>query len=244
MARNKTVIVTGASQGIGAAVVQAFLSRGYNVVATSRSVSKAGFAPSPNLALVDGDIGQAATAANIAQTAISKFGSIDSVVNNAGVFLVKPFTDYTAEDLRSLVSTNLEGFFITQLAVTQMLSQGTGGSVTSVTASLAEHPIAGLPASVSMLTKGGLNAITLSLANEYAKSNIRFNAVAPGAVDTPIVKAIPKDFLMTLSPMGAISAANDIADAVIYLTEARHITAKVRQVDGGIHVADRGLAGI
>ena len=132
MVSNKTAIVTGASQGIGAAVAQAFLGRGYNVVATSRSVSKAGFAPSPNLALVDGDIGQAATAADVAQTAISKFGSIDTLVNNAGVFLVKPFTDYTAEDFRSLVSTNLEGFFfITQLAVTQMLSQGTGGSVTS-----------------------------------------------------------------------------------------------------------------
>jgi NAD(P)-dependent dehydrogenase (short-subunit alcohol dehydrogenase family) len=142
MAGNKTVIVTGASQGIGAAVVQAFLDRGYNVVATSRSVSKAGFAPSPNLALVDGDIGQAATAANIAQTAISKFGSIDTLVNNAGTFLiVKPFMDYTAEDFRSLVSTNLEGFFlITQLAVKQMLSQGTGGSVTSLTASLAQRP--------------------------------------------------------------------------------------------------------
>jgi NAD(P)-dependent dehydrogenase (short-subunit alcohol dehydrogenase family) len=147
MASNKTVIVTGASQGIGAAVVQAFLGRGYNVVATSRSVSEAGFASSPNLALVDGDIAQAATAANIAQTAISKFGSIDSLVNNAGVFLVKPFTDYTIEDFRNLVSTNLEGFFfMTQLAVTQMLSQGTGGSVTSLTASLAQNPIAGLPA--------------------------------------------------------------------------------------------------
>ena len=117
-----------------------------------------------------------------------------------------------------------------------MLSQGTGGSVTSVTASLAQNPIAGLPASLSMLTKGGLNAITLSLANEYAKSNIRFNAVAPGAVDTPIVEGIPKDFLMTLSPMGAISDANDIADAVIYLTEARHITGEVLHVDGGMHV--------
>jgi NAD(P)-dependent dehydrogenase (short-subunit alcohol dehydrogenase family) len=237
MATNKTAIVTGASHGIGAAVVQAFLGRGYNVVATSRSVSKAGFAPSPNLALVDGDIGQAATAASVAQTAISKFGSIDSLVNNAGVFLVKPFTEYTAEDVRSLVSTNLDGFFfITQLAVKQMLSQGTGGSVTSVTASLAQNPIAGLPASVSMLTKGGLNAITVSLASEYAKNNIRFNAVAPGAVDTPIVKDIPKDVLMTLSPMGAISEAKDIADAVIYLTEARHITGEVLRVDGGMHV--------
>src|ERR1700731_5310072 len=136
MASNKTVIVTGASQGIGAAVVQAFLSRSYNVVATSRSVSKAGFAPSPPLALVDGDIGQAATAANVAQTAIGKFGSIDHVVNNAGIFAAKSFTDYGIDDFRRFVSTNLEGFiFITQLAVKQMLSQGTGGSATSITTS-------------------------------------------------------------------------------------------------------------
>ena len=117
-----------------------------------------------------------------------------------------------------------------------MLSQGTGGSVTSLTASLAQNPIAGLPASISMLTKGGLNAITVSLASEYAKNNIRLNAVAPGAVDTPLVNAIPKDFLRTLSPMGAISEAKDIADAVIYLTEARHITGEVLRVDGGMHV--------
>jgi NAD(P)-dependent dehydrogenase (short-subunit alcohol dehydrogenase family) len=237
MANNKTVIVTGASQGIGAAVVQSLLERGYNVVATSRSVSKAGFEPSLNLALVDGDIGHASTAEKIAQTAISKFGSIDHVVNNAGIFSAKPFTDYTAEEFRSLVSTNLEGFIlITQLAVKRMLSQGTGGSVTSITASLANNPIAGLPASIPMITKGGLNAITVSLASEYAKSNIRFNAVAPGVVDTPLHKNNPKDFLKTLSPMGTISDAKEIADAVVYLTEARNVTGEVLHVDGGAHV--------
>ena len=236
MASKKTVIVTGASQGIGAAVVQAFLDRGYNVVATSRSVSKAGFALSSNLALVDGDIGQAATAEKVTQTAIGKFGSIDHVVNNAGIFAAKPFTDYTADDFRNFVHTNLDGFiFMTQLAVKQMLSQGTGGSVTTITASLADNPIAGVPASIPMITKGGLNAITLSLASEYAKQNIRFNAVAPGAVDTPLHKDNPKDFMKTLSPMGKISEAKDIAEAVVYLTEARFVTGEVLHVDGGAH---------
>ena len=237
MTNKKTVIVTGASQGIGAAVVKSFLERGYNVVATSRNVSKAGFDSSPNLAVVDGDIGQPSTAEKVAQTAISKFGSIDHVVNNAGIFSAKPFTDYTVEDFRSLVSTNLEGFiFITQLAVKRMLSQGTGGGVTNITAALANNPIAGVPASIAMITKGGLNAITVSLASEYAKSNIRFNAVAPGIVDTPMHKNNPKDFLKTLSPLGTISDAKEIADAVVFLTESRTITGEVLHVDGGAHV--------
>jgi len=236
MASKKTVIVTGASQGIGAAVVQAFLDRGYNVVGTSRSVSKAGFKPSPNLALVDGDIGQAATAEKVAKTAIDKFGSIDHVVNNAGIFAAKPFTDFTIEDFRGLVSTNLEGFiFITQLAVKQMLSQGTGGSVTSITSSLVVNPISGVSASIPMITKGGLEAITVSLASEYAKNNIRFNAVAPGVVDTPLHNSTPKDFMKTLSPMGTVSDSKDIAEAVVYVTEARHVTGEVLHVDGGAH---------
>jgi NAD(P)-dependent dehydrogenase (short-subunit alcohol dehydrogenase family) len=236
MENKKTVIVTGASQGIGAAVVQAFLDRGYNVVATSRSVSKAGFKPSPNLALVDGDIGQSATAEKVAKAAIDKFGSIDHVVNNAGIFSAKPFTDFTIEDFRGLVSTNLEGFIlITQVAVKQMLSQGTGGSVTSITSSLVKNPISGVSASIPMITKGGLEAITVSLASEYAKSNIRFNAVAPGVVDTPLHTKTPKDFMKTLSPMGTVSDSKDIADAIVYLTEARHVTGEVLHVDGGAH---------
>ncbi len=236
MASKKTVIVTGASQGIGAAIVQAFLDRGYNVVATSRSVSKAGFAPSPNLALVDGDIGQAATAENVTQTAITKFGSIDHVVNNAGVFSAKPFTDYTIDEFRSILAINVEGFiFITQRAVKQMLSQGTGGSVTTITASLVDNPIAGIPGSIPAITKGGLNAITLSLASEYAKNNIRFNAVAPGTVDTPQHKNDPRDFMKTLTPMGTIAESKDIAEAVVYLTEASQVTGEVLHVDGGAH---------
>jgi NAD(P)-dependent dehydrogenase (short-subunit alcohol dehydrogenase family) len=236
MEGKKTVIVTGASQGIGAAVVRAFRDRGYNVVATSRNVSKAGFAPSPNLALVDGDISQATTAEKVAQTAMNKFGSIDHIVNNAGIFSAKVFTDYTTEDFHRLVSTNLEGFMhMTQVAVKQILLQGTGGSVTTITASLADNPIAETPASISMMTKGGLDAITLSLASEYAKNNIRFNAVAPGVVDTPLHKDTPKDVMNTLSPMGTTSTAEEIADAVVYLTEARTVTGEVLHVDGGAH---------
>jgi NAD(P)-dependent dehydrogenase (short-subunit alcohol dehydrogenase family) len=237
VAGKKTVIVTGASQGIGAAIVLAFLDRGYNVVATSRKVSKGGLALSPNLALVDGDIGQSATAEKVAQTAIAQFGSIDHVVNNAGIFSSKPFTDYTADEFHGFVSTNLEGFiFITQLAVKQMLSQGAGGSVTTITASLADNPIAGNPASIPMITKGGLNAITVSLASEYAKNNIRFNAVAPGVVDTPLHTNDPKKLLEALSPMGTITEPEEIAEAVVYLTEARHVTGEVLHVDGGAHV--------
>jgi NAD(P)-dependent dehydrogenase (short-subunit alcohol dehydrogenase family) len=212
MTSKKTVIVTGASQGIGAAAVHAFLDRGYN-------------------------IGQAATAEKIAQTAIAKFGSIDHVVNNAGIFAGKPFTEYTADEFHDLVSINLEGFiFITQLAVRQMLLQGNGGSVTTITAALADNPMAGHPASIAMITKGGLDAITLSLASEYAKDHIRFNAVAPGIVDTPMHQNDPHDFLRSLSPMGTISDPKDIADAVVYLTEASHVTGEVLHVDDGAHV--------
>jgi NAD(P)-dependent dehydrogenase (short-subunit alcohol dehydrogenase family) len=237
MARKKTVIVTGASGGIGAVIVQAFLDRGYDVVATSRSFSKDRFASSPHLALVEGDIGQAATADKVAQTAISKFGSINHAVNNAGIYAAKPFLDYTIDEFRRFVSVNLEGFIlITQRAVKQMLSQNTGGSVTTITAALADNPITAAPASIAMITKGGLDTITRSLANEYAKNNIRFNAVAPGQVDTPLHKGRPKEMLQALSPMGTISDPKEIAEAVVYLTEAPHITGEVLHVDGGAHV--------
>ncbi|HEY2040268.1 MAG TPA: SDR family oxidoreductase [Edaphobacter sp.] len=237
MASKGTVIVTGGSQGIGAAVVNTFLKRGYAVVATSRKATQAPFEPSANLALVDGDIGKAATAEEVARTAISRFGSIDHLVANAGTFIAKPFVDFTAEDFRSLVSTNLEGFlYITQLAVKQILAQGKGGSVTSITTALVSNPNAALPASVPMITKGGLSAAILNLASEYAKQHIRFNAVAPGIVDTPMHTNNPKDFLKTLSPMGTISSAQEIADAVVYLTEASNVTGEVLHVDGGAHV--------
>src|SRR5437667_4273827 len=239
MASNrKTVIVTGASQGIGTGIVKAFLARGYDVVGTARSATKSKELPaSEHLALIDGDIGRFETAQKVAELAIRKFGSITAVVANAGIFFVKPFTEYTADDFRALVSTNLEGFiYIAQLAVKQMQAQKTGGSIVSITGALADNPIAGVPASLSMITKGGLNAGLRSLASEYAKEHIRFNAVAPGVVETPLHAEDPDDFLKTLSPMGSISTVEDIASAVIYLTEARHITGEVLHVDGGAHV--------
>jgi len=234
----KTVIVTGGSQGIGAGIVKAFLDRNYNVVATSRRVTKAKDLPSsPKLALVDGDIGDATTAARVATTAVDTFGSIDALVNNAGIFLPKPFTEYTTEDFRRLASTNLEGFvYATQLAIKQMLAQKSGGSIVSITAALADNPIAGVNAAIPMMTKGGLHAITRSLAIEYAKDRIRVNAVAPGVVDTPLNRENQKDFLKSLSPMGIILTVREIVDAIVYLTESSHVTGEVLHVDGGAHI--------
>src|SRR6478672_8258244 len=234
----KTVIVTGASQGIGAGIVLMFLARGYDVVGTARNATKSReLSTSDHLALIDGDIGQLETAQKVAELAIKKFGSIDAVVTNAGIFVVKPFTDYTVDDFRALVTTNLLGFIhVTQLAVKQMLAQNTGGSIVSITAALADNPIAGVTASVAMITKGGLETVTRHLAMEYAKQHIRFNAVAPGPVDTPLHANDPKDSLRSQAPMGTISTVEDIANAVVYLTEARQITGEVLHVDGGAHV--------
>src|SRR5215831_7624045 len=180
----KTAIVTGASQGIGAGVVKRFVERGFNVVANSRNVTRSReVAASGQVALVDGHIGEPATAALVVETALSRFKSIDVLVNNAGIFFAKPFTDYTAEDFQSLVSTNVEGFlYVTQLSIKQMLAQKTGGSIVTITAALARNPIRGVTAAVPMVTKGGLETITEHLAMEYAKDGIRVNAVAPGAV--------------------------------------------------------------
>src|SRR6185437_4972347 len=234
----RTILITGASQGIGAGLVNTFLGRGYNVVATSRKVSRtAEIKSSTRLALVDGDIGDPATAKKVVETAIRSFGSIDAVVNNAGIFIAKPFVDYTMEDFRQLSSTNLDGFIhLTQLAIRQMLVQRTGGSIVSITSSLVDHPIAGVTASVAMITKGGIDAISRSLAMEYARNGIRVNTVAPGVVDTPLHKHNAKEFLATLSPMASISKVEEIVEAVVFLVEAPHITGEVLHVDGGAHL--------
>src|SRR5450432_2615952 len=233
----KTAIVTGASQGIGAGIVKGFVQRGFNVVANSRKMSQSTeIAASDYVALVDGHIGEPASASRIVETALTRFKSIDVLVNNAGIFFTKPFTDYTAEDIRSLVSTNLEGFvYVTQLAVKQMLAQKTGGSIVTITAALARNPIRGVPAAVPMITKGGLETITQHLAMEYAKHGIRVNAVGPGVVDTPLHRETPKDVMRSLSPMGRVSSVKDITDAVMYLTEAATVTGDILYVDGGAH---------
>jgi NAD(P)-dependent dehydrogenase (short-subunit alcohol dehydrogenase family) len=234
VSNKKAAIVTGASRGIGAGLVEAFLKEGYNVVATARRASQA-LTASPRLALVDGDIGKKETAAKAVESAIQHFETIDVLVNNAGIFYTKPFTDFTTEDFNALASTNLLGFlYITQLAVKQMLKQKSGCVVT-ITAALADLPIAGVNASVSMIAKGGLNAVTRSLAIEYAKEGIRFNAVAPGVVDSPLHKNDPRDSLKTLQPMGKIASIKDIADAVLYLARAEQVTGEVLHVDGGAH---------
>jgi NAD(P)-dependent dehydrogenase (short-subunit alcohol dehydrogenase family) len=234
MAEKKTAIVTGARQGIGAGLVEAFLNEKYNVVATSLHVSQS-LTASPSLVLVDGDIGKQETAAKVVEAAIKHFGGIDVLVNNAGIFYTKPFTDFTTEDFNALVSTNLLGFlYITQLTVEQMLKQKSG-NVVNITAALADQPIAGVNASVSMMTKGGLNTAIKSLAIEYAKEGIRFNAVAPGVVDTPMHKNDPKDSLKTLQPMGKIAEVKDIVDAVLYLVRAGQVTGEILHVDGGAH---------
>jgi len=234
--KRKTMIVTGAAKGIGAGITNAFIERGYNVVANSLNITVSTFAATDRLAVVRGDIGDPLTAREIASTAIETFGSIDGVVNNAGIFLTKPFTDYTAQDFEKLSGTNLRGYInITQLAVKQMLMQNSGGSVTCVTSAMVEHPIAGINASLSMVTKGGLEAITRSLAMEYAKEGIRFNAVAPGVVNTSMHANDSGEFLKSLSPMGEIPDIADIVDAIVYLTEARAVTGEVLHVDAGEH---------
>lgn len=234
MPEKQTAIITGASGGIGAGLVEGFLNEGYDVVATSRRVSQS-LTPSASLVLVDGDIGKQETAFKAVDAAVGHFGTVDVLVNNAGIVLKKPFTGYTTDDFNALVSTNLLGFFyITQVVVGQMLKQKSG-CVVNISAALVDQPFASDKASVSMLTKGGLNSITRSLAIEYAKEGIRFNAVAPGAVDTPLHKDEFKETLRTFQPMGKIVEVSDVVEAVLYLAQAAQVTGEVLHVDGGEH---------
>jgi NAD(P)-dependent dehydrogenase (short-subunit alcohol dehydrogenase family) len=232
----KTAIVTGASQGIGAGLVEAFLKRGYNVVANSRDIVKTNpFTPSPNLALVGGDIGEPKTAAPIADTAVGRFGRIDVLVNNAGIFIPKPFTEYTTEEFNALVSTTLAGFlYVSQLAVKQMLKQKSG-SIVNISTTLVDQPISGVNAAVQVMVKGGLNAVTRALAIEYAKDGIRVNTVALGVIDTPMHKPETHESLKGLHPIRRMGKTKDVVDAVLYLADATFTTGEILHVDGGAH---------
>ncbi|HEY1679194.1 MAG TPA: SDR family oxidoreductase [Candidatus Sulfotelmatobacter sp.] len=228
MPDDKTAIITGASGGIGTGLVERFLEKGYNVVATSRGQNSR-LTNSGNLVLLDGDIGKKQTGDNAVEAAIGRFGTVDVLVNTAGIFLTRPFTEFTPEDFNALISTNLLGFFyITQRAVKEMMKQRSGCVVT-ITAALADRPIAGTNGSISMMTKGGLNSATQNLAVEYASYGIRFNAVAPGVVNTPMHPDTPND---SAQPIVKKASVQDIVDAVLYLAQAGHVTGEILHVDG------------
>jgi len=234
--QRKTAIVTGASQGIGAGLVEAFVKLGYNVVGNSRNITKANpFPASANLALVDGDIGDPKTAARIVDTAVSRFGRVDVLINNAGIFIPKPFTEYTTEDLNALVSTTLAGFlYVSQLSVKQMLRQKTG-SIVNISTTFVDQPIAGASAAVQIMTKGGLDAVTRALAIEYAKEGIRVNTVALGTINTPMHKPETHEFLKGLHPLGRMGEVKEVVDAVLFLIDATFTTGEILHVDGGAH---------
>jgi NAD(P)-dependent dehydrogenase (short-subunit alcohol dehydrogenase family) len=227
---NKVAIVTGASQGIGAGLVQAFRDRGYRVIANSRSIKPSN---DPDILTVPGDIADRAVADRIVREGLAKFGRIDTLVNNAGIFTAKPFTAFTAEDYAANIAVNVTGFFnITQAAVAEMEKQGSG-HVVSITTSLVDHPVDGVPSVLASLTKGGLNAATKSLAIEYAKRGVRVNAVSPGVIKTPMHAPETHGFLAALHPVARMGEISDIVDAVLYLDSAAFVTGEILHVDGG-----------
>ena len=225
----KVVVVTGASQGIGAEVVKAFRKMDYRVVATSRTIKPSDDA---NIVTVAGDIGDPAVAKKVIDEAITRFGRVDTLVNNAGIFISKPFTEHTIEDFNAVMNVNIAGFFhITKLALAQMEKQK-GGHVVTVSGSI-DNGIAGVPTTMAALTKGGLNAATRTLAIEYAPQGIRVNAVAPGVTNTPMHSKEHHAMLGTFHPLGRIGEAHEIASAIAYLETAQFVTGEVLHVDGG-----------
>ncbi len=227
----KVAIVTGASQGLGEGIVQGFRARGYGVIATSRSIRPS---TDPDLITVAGDIGDPDTGKRLVTAAVEKFGRVDTLVNNAGIFIAKPFTEYTEEDYRLKLRTNLDGFFFTtQQVIPVMLKQGSG-HVVQITASTAEFASSLSPAFIAMLTKGGMNAATKSLAIEYVKRGIRVNAVAPGVIKTPMHSPENYDALAAFHPMNKVGDIEDIVRAVLYLEDAAFTTGEILHVDGGL----------
>lgn len=226
----KVAIITGASQGIGEALVKAYRDRDYRVVATSRSIKQGS---DPDILAVAGDIGDPATADRVVTEALARFGRVDTLVNNAGIFMAKPFTAYTEEDFATKTATNLAGFFhITQRAAAEMLKQGSG-HIVSITTSLTDHANADVPSVLASLTKGGINSATKSLAIEFANKGMRVNAVSPGVIKTPMHAPETHAFLAGLHPVGRLGEIRDVVEAVLYLETAGFVTGEILHVDGG-----------
>jgi NAD(P)-dependent dehydrogenase (short-subunit alcohol dehydrogenase family) len=234
--KTKVAIITGASRGIGHGIVERLIETGYCVVANSRSITRANtLQPGDRLKLVDGDIGSHNVAKHVVDSAILNFGRIDLLVNNAGVFIPKPFTEYTSEDFRRAIETNLWGFFyISQLAASQMRLQKSG-HVVNITSSIVDQPVAGLTGSLVNLTKGGLQSVTRALAIEFAGDGVRFNAISPGVVNTPMHKVEAHEFLKQLSPLNRLAEVAEVVDLVQFLESAPFINGEVIHLDGGAH---------
>ena len=232
----KVAIVTGASSGIGLGITQALLARGYAVVATSRQASRRGtLSPSTRLVVVDGDVGQADTATRVVAQAVARFDRVDLLVNCAGIFMAKPFTEYSTADYDALLSTNLAGFVhMTQAALRRMVPQRRG-HIVSISTSLVDQPIAGVPSALAILVKGGIEAASKSLAIELAAHDVRVNAVAPGIIDTPLHDPANHAALRGLSPAQRIGSVEDVTSAVLYLESASFVSGEVLHVDGGAH---------
>jgi NAD(P)-dependent dehydrogenase (short-subunit alcohol dehydrogenase family) len=229
-AEQKVAVVTGASQGIGAALVKAYRERNYRVVATARSVKPSNDA---DILAIPGDIADRKTAERAISEGVARFGRIDTLVNNAGIFIAKPFTDYTAADYAAILGVNLAGFFhMTQLAIAEM-EKHDGGHVVQITTSLIDHALSGVPSVLASLTKGGLNAATRSLAIEYGKRGIRVNAVALGIIKTPMHAVETHKALATMHPLGRMGEISDIVEAILYLESAGFVTGEILHVDGG-----------
>jgi len=234
MNHKQTAVITGASSGIGLGLARGFLSAGFRVLANSRNISRAKtLTASDNLMLVDGDVGDPSAARSLIERAVQRFGTVDVLVNNAGIFVPKPFTDYTMEDFGRVVSTNLAGFFyVSQQAARHMRQKG-GGHILTISTTLAQQPVAGVNAALTNLTKGGLDSVTRALAIEYAAEGIRVNAIAPGIVDTPMHKPENHETLKRLHPIARLASVEEIVDAALFLVRAPFITGEVLYVDGG-----------
>jgi NAD(P)-dependent dehydrogenase (short-subunit alcohol dehydrogenase family) len=227
----RVAVITGASQGIGEALVAGYRKLGYAVVANSRTIRDS---DDPMVLALPGDIGQPGVGAHVVEAAVERFGRIDTVVNNAGIFIAKPFSDYTDEDYDAITGVNLRGFFeVSRATVAQMLAQGDGGHLVTISTTLVEHANSDVPSALASLTKGGLNAATRALAIEYARRGIRSNAVSLGIIRTPMHAPSEYETLAALHPVGRVGEVTDVVDAVLYLENAPFVTGEILHVDGG-----------